>query len=153
MYDDYPILSNEDYLQINAQYSAKNTYDFSSNLQAAISHLKLSKQFSFNPIESLNPALASKIVETNALVDTILENITLTFNVKISGNNSVSEFNVFAFLNELILAAQNLNTLQISEQKIYYKTFAQKSINQLLNQTSQIVELLKKSNVKLFKYI
>lgn len=153
MYNDFPILSEQDYFQLSAAYNQAKEYNFNNCINSAIEHLNKCKAFSFNFENSVNASLSQAIQSARGAVDLALENINLAFNTEIKTANSINEFNVFAMMCELIDSAQDLIKINANEQKQIYKTMSHKTAGQLLHAASTLAKSLAGSRIKLFKYL
>ena len=151
MYDDFPILSEQDYL--TSAYNASNSLNVADKLNQVLCLLDECKQLSFNSNLNVNLTLSKAIVDARKSIDTAMENLNLLFNVKVQASKQVKDFDVFAFLNGLLNAVENLNKINAGVEKSYQKSATQKTASQLLAAAQNITSALCESKVKLFKYL
>jgi hypothetical protein len=148
-YNDFPILSNQEYELINSHFSIEKferNY-FLKNLLNELNSLKNSK------IESnLNKKLKVSIDKSNQILIKLFDNLASMFNIQIQ-SSSIQEINLFAFLEKLINLATLFSIWKQNETKTYYQSISHKSEIEILNSVKQILNDLKNSSVITFKHM
>jgi len=148
-YNDFPILSNEDYLNLNNFYFQNSSFE---DREFYINKISL-KIFSCLNI-SLNNSELPKEIQTEIKIsqtklNTVLENL----NIKAPDSYSVKSFNLLTFILNLIDILSVLNSWTKTETKEYYKNLIISNTNIILETLNNIFLKLNKFKIKIFKYM
>lgn len=150
-YNDYPILTDEQYKLLNEQFLAtpntrkENVFKIFCAIAELINATPiLQTKVNLNIFNSL--AFAEKEMQK------CLSNLKANFNLELN-KKEVADINIFVFLKKLAKIMQNLILWQQTEQKEYYKQFAL-SLNCCLNNVNlNLISALASSNINLHKFM
>jgi len=150
IYNDFQLLSNEQYEELNNYYTTSTSPLKTEKLIA----IKL--QFCINSFTSLQNNFNNKIkVEILKLVKQLSDfkdSFKVLFPSIVFTNQNIST-NIFTVLSETINITTLTSQLSNSTNKIYYKKVLSKLIQNTLNSLSNFMILLSTQDIKFFKYI
>lgn len=151
-YEDFPILNNNQYEELDFLYKNSNinkqiTYNriFNKLNQVINSSLTLT--------ENVNPLLRNIITQNNIILNQILKNISANFAIKTNNTTTIKQFSLFDYMFSLNSLLEELLILSTQEEKTYYKTFLLNTQKAILNCLNNIILTLAKSNIILFKHM
>ena len=154
IYNDFPILNNDEYKLLESKYSSNNLLDRKTEVIKIFHSLTICKNSSSHISQQLNHQILKAIQSTHSTLTKILENFSATFSIPSSINESnIYTFNLFQFLKKLTSIVEQLNEWQAKEDKEYYKNFINISNKELLNEINNILSQIEKSNIYLFKFM
>ena len=151
-YNDYQILSENIYNDINSQYKNNiNTVrlDLANKLYNSI----LECFFCNFNLNNFNIILKTQIGLAKTSLEQIAENIYANFNIEKNKQKNIFNYNVFTFLEKLTNILNQLTFWQYLEEKEYYKNFLKNTINSTCFIIKNILNALNKSKTILFKYM
>lgn len=152
-YNDFPILSNEQYDLLQQNYSNYKT-DRNTYINRILAGLHECKFTCLN-IKDCNKNITLSISNTLSTIDLIINNLSNLTNAPVSYENTVkiSNFNVFKFLGKLLNCLNLFHNWQNDESKDYFKNLANTYFLDLSKCLSNIISALEQSNVRLYKYM
>ncbi len=153
MYNDSPILSNEDYLLISQQYEKAKIYQRTESLAKLFNAIHICKQFCFAPPTQLNKRLTLAVKQTGAVVNTILDNLSTAFNVEKQKVCEIRQVNIFSFVKSLAEASKLSLDVYLNEEKEYIKKICMSNIKLLNEELEKILAILEISEVRTFKFM
>jgi len=148
MYNDFPILSSNDYQAIQEQYENVLFSDRKtclSKICLLLAECKSSCQFILKQVNNL---IEPAIVHASKEISTILENLQYD-----SSNSQAKNLDLFAFLTKISHTIEEFLLWQEHENKEYYKTLIFSNLTSLSKIQTKILSAISKSNVKIFKYM
>ena len=152
MYEDFPILTNQDYVALNEEYAKQQRYSKQSCLNNIMLTLNECKEFYFALTKQVNENIAKALNEVKSLIETISAN-TSTLCENQSRLQEVRQTNIFEFINNLVKISSLNFELYVKEDKEYVKKIASANIA-LANEGSKILlSALKNSNFRLFRFM
>lgn len=145
VYDDFKILTNEEYEKLNSEYLLNP-----SNRKLYISNIisLLSKITHCNQENLINQQLKPHIKTLKTICNNIIT--TLKSNTQ---TNEVVNFNIFNVLEILNETIYQFYIWQEIETKEYYLDIIKSSIKNLLECSKNIISILKILNIKIHKYM
>jgi len=151
MYNDFPILNNEQYSFLNNQFSNKPDRTFFANnlnnkIMVCISYFN---GFNFKVNEKIKQAL----LNTKLTLEQSLENLKANFKINKNQTPIAKDFNIFSFLKSLTEILNTTNSWLLEEEKFYYKQFIKNLNISIIDSAKKILTALEKSNLHLFKYM
>lgn len=151
-YNDFPILTNQEYQLMNENFST-----IQPNRKAQISkicfEINTCKNSTLTLSNKFNKKICDSLNQTHTTLEKLLNNLTSTFNINETSNNTIVDMNIFSFLNKVVNIISLIQVWSTTEEKTYYKSIAQKSIVELLNILNSLIKSLQLSNVQFFKYM
>lgn len=153
MYNDNPILSNEDYLLISQQYQKAKVYQRTESLGRLLNVIALGKQFCFAPPTQLNKKLTLAVKQTGAVINTVLDNLSTAFNVEKDKIYEIRQVNIFSFIKSLSEACKLSLEVYLHEEKEYIKQICLSNIKLLNEEIVKLLALLEISEVRTFKFM
>ena len=151
-YNDFQILSNEEYAILNNQFLARQNFDRNATIFQIKSTLNSCKNSCLSIANKYNTRIKSEIEQTHKKLNKILENFNSLFGTA-SQSTEIKNINIFSFIDKLISITQQIYLWQKNEQKKYYNSFAEKTIFELLEIIANLIKQLDKSNIITFKYM
>lgn len=152
IYNDYNILSLDEYELIKSKYiennfSRKNTANTLYSLveQCSINCLSIKNKLNQNILNSLKNA------KTN--LELIMENLNANFKIIKTNKKTFNSINLFGFLINLNNILNNLIFWLHKEEKEYIKLFLNNTIKTILFIINNILSALEKSNLISFNYM
>ena len=155
-YNDFPILNNNEYKILNEQYeqwSKHSKSDRKSQILKICNELNNSISFCLQLKSKHNLKIRTSIEQTRQSLINLLDNICCCFNISLSHQNQLTNYNLFSFLKQQNHLLRLFNDWQNFEEKEYYKTIIQKSIIIILDCNSNLITSLEESNINFFKYM
>ena len=152
-YNDFPILSNDEYKFLNEQYSLNPSFDRKTYLFKICTELLSCINICVGLNGRFNSKICYTISDSKQVLEKILNNLTSTFNISMSSQKEISNFNLFTFLKKIINTVSLITSLTNFEQKEYYKTMLTKSTNELLKILENIITALENSNLHFFTHM
>ena len=152
-YNDFPILSNDEYNLLNEHFNINQPKDKPTVLNNLLEKLNICFSFCIGLTNKYNVKINIAINNTKNQIEKIKNNLTATFNLTSTKNNSVLNSNIFILLNTIIEAVHETIIWTTIENKEYYKTLAQKNLNDLISCVKEILLALEKSNILFFKHM
>ncbi len=150
IYNDNPILSNEEYKILESHYQNETSFSDRKTCIAKIhNYLSPTKTSISLIVRKVNKHIYKSLENANIQISNILENI----NMEKFPNQTVKELNIFDILKNISLAISEFNHWQEYETKQYYKEIIKSSIKILNNVLIDILSTLSKSNIILFKFM
>ena len=146
-YDDYKILTDEEYSKLNSQYNQNQTTDRIKYIHKITTQLQ--NIVNSYLIETPSITLNSSIKELKDICKKILNNLPQN-NIS---NNNFFHCNIFKLLeisNDVIL---EFTTWLCNENKEYYKEIVIHSINDLSICNKKILEKIQNLNIKIYKFM
>lgn len=146
-YDDYKILTDEEYSKLNSQYNQNQTTDRIKYIHKIT--IQLQNIVNSYLIETPSITLNSIIKELKDICKKILSNLPQNN----MSNNSFLHCNIFKLLeisNDIIL---EFTTWLCNENKEYYKKIVIHSINDLSIHNKKIFEKIQNLNIKIYKFM
>ena len=144
-YNDFPLLSNEQYKEINSHYnqtSQNNLLDLGSRLQFCIdSFLSIQGNFNTN-IENQIKAFTNELKNFKDSLKILYPSMTF--------NNKKITPNVFLILSKVIEILNETNCLTLKHEKPYYKKVLSKLNTNVLNNLSKFMIILSQQDIKFF---
>ena len=153
-YDDFPILTDEQYRQMQNKFNffLEKDFDRKQNVFQIYSFLNECK----NLIPFLTEKVNSKIMESLNLalskLNKTISNFEATFNFS-NQKIEINEPNLFAFLKKLCLTQKLFVFWLKNEQKEYFKQFALNAAADLIELQFNILSALEQSKIDLFKFM
>lgn len=152
-YNDFPILTDSEYEKILNNYNASNNFSrhqVVSQICFLLKHCYTS--FSFNHTK-LNNQVKDCLYKNNVVLDKLYNNLATTFSISANNVEEVSAFNIFTYLKNLSEINELLNQWQIYEKKEYYKNIITSTLNELNSLIINLLSILEKINILLFKHM
>lgn len=153
IYDDFQILSNEEYQILNSNFNKNKQFDRKTIITKICQKNLSCQSICLNIEKDYNIKIKNSLVESISKLKKIQENICSTFNVSSKYNNNIKAFNIFTFLKSINDLIKLFYLWHNTENKEYYKNIARKSINDLLSSYQTIFDALESSNVTFFKFM
>jgi len=151
-YNDFPILNNSDYENINKQYQAKMEFDKKHTLYNISHELQQTIQSAINLAKSTNKQINHQLENLINIATKQKNNISTIFNTSQNENQSVDE-SLFNLLKRVLKIISLYLLWGQNEEKIYYKSLSTKSINELIAISSNILSSLNLSQFYFFKFM
>ena len=153
-YDDFPILTDEQYRQMQNKFNffLEKDFDRKQNVFQIYSFLNECK----NLIPFLTEKVNSKIMESLNLALSKLNKTISNFEATFNFSNQKIENNepkLFAFLKKLCLTQKLFVFWLKNEQKEYFKQFALNAAADLIELQFNILSALEQSKIDLFKFM
>lgn len=148
-YNDFPILSNEQYFNLNAYYSSKEpntpSNDIANKIQFCIKSLiYMQKNF--------NLTIQKQITAVLNTLNNCKSSLTVLYPQIKYQNNKVTD-NLFYVLAEIISINSTINNLANRTDKKYYTKVLLKLNNNISNSMYEFLFMLSKQDIKFFKFI
>lgn len=151
-YDDFPILNEQNYNLINEQYNFQQPFERHNCIVKIYLSLNEIKYF-FYELNNINFKIKSVLLNCKQNIQKLQDNLTATFTINTDTQKTIKSSNLFSLINKITLTSKLYKQWIENEEKEYYKKLALNSLEILLNSTSEILSVLEKSNVILFKYM
>lgn len=150
-YNDFPILNNDDYKFLNEKFNQTNfeRHDCVVKIFLLLNETK----FSFYEMKNLNYKIKNALLICKQDLQKLQDNLIATFTLNFEPQTEIKNINLFAFINKLFKILKLYKTWFENENKEYYKKLALNSTEILFNNISQILSILEKLNIILFKYM
>ncbi len=153
MYNDFPILSNEEYFALAQKFSQQKIYNREQAVIKTFFALSECKNLSFSLTEKLNIKISTALKDANKNIETCINNLLTAFEFDSKPAQEIKEFNIFAYLNKLNLSAGCMFEVYVNEQKEYHKKIASANIKLIVDTIQMILSALESSTIKFFKFI
>jgi hypothetical protein len=150
-YDDFPILNNEAYNLINAEYTKQNTCNRNQHIYKIFT--LISKCESFSIPKSLNIKIKTIINNLLKILGNIKENLkTIENNANFSLKNTIN-FNLFEFLNIFLNILLEFILWKSTEHKDYILSIITNGELSIARELISSIEVLKSLNITIFTYM
>ena len=154
MYNDFPILSNNEYEKLKEQYNSANNFSRIQPLNQICSLIHdCNNSFQLNCNQKINNKIKSELTESNSTLIKILENLKTTFTVELNNTKSITSFNLFSYLKKLMTCIRLLNNWLKYEKKEFYKSIIISTRSDIENIILNLFTQLEKINIYFFKYM
>lgn len=153
IYNDFPILNNQTYNLLNEHFSHQQNFDRKSTINLICKELNILLNTNIENKNQYNRKIRKSIENCLHTTRKLFDNFSSLFNLAITPKHSYINLNVFSFLNRLTKTLSILTSWQHNEEKEYYKTLANKSMNEIIINLSDILSTLEESNLYFFKYM
>ncbi len=153
MFNDFPILNDQDYLLLNKQYNLQSGIDRTTTVANVYLQLMQATNACSFIANSVNKSIRDLLNESHNQLITICENLDIIFNLNMKSSNQVVELNIFSFLKNISTAIDGLMQLSQHETKEHIKLFIDRTCLTLIQLINKFLESLSKSNIRLYKYI
>lgn len=149
-YDDFPLLSDQQYTELNLHYNNKNSKTDTLKSIATTLQFCIDSFFAIRPDFNLDTqnqisALTNELKEVKSSLKILFPN--LTFNSKELSSN------LFTILNNLLNVCTQFTDIAEDSEKNYYKKVLLKLNTRVLNSLSMLMLTLSKQDVKFFKHM
>ena len=150
-YNDFPILSDTDYNFLNEKFNSENfeRYDCVSKIYLLLNETK----FLFYEVNNINYKLKKSLLNCKQNLQKLQDNLTATFTLNYEPKKEIKNNNLFSFINKIFEIAKLYKLWFENEDKEYYKKLALNSLEILFNSISDILTVLEKINIILFKHM
>lgn len=152
-YNDFPILSNEEYNLMNQHFNNEHTTDRKTQVDKIFSLLDSAYNICVGLSNKHNFKITKSITTFSQTILKVKNNFTATFNLNTNSNKTVFNYTIFKLLDKIFDIIHELNIWISFEEKTYYKTLAQKSLKEIIIESKQILLSLNNSNVLFFKHM
>lgn len=152
-YNDFPILSNDDYKLMEEHFENKPKENRLFYLSEVLSILNIAYNTCIGLSKVYNQNIRKEISKTKNTVEKIKNNLSSIFNNNHTQQNWINKTNIFNLLNILIEACKQLNEWAKMEEKAYYKTVLFNSINDIYLNILNILKSLEKSTIHFYKHM
>lgn len=151
-YNDFQILSNEQYQMLNNQY-LNNSVNEQNILDSLFLNFDQCKSFCFGLSSKVNKQIQLALSNAKQEYDKLINNLNLTFKITTHTAQSITNFNVFSFAKKVVEGLTLVQQLYnfSNNKKIF--VFADNSSKTILNILNNLFSALEKSNIYLFKYM
>ncbi len=152
IYDDFPLLNDEQYELIKNKFIAEK--NFNRNELAFYVYSDLLTCYNACPllIVKLNKQIKESLNNCKSELAKIIENFEAVFNYK-KDKIEIKEINLFNFLKKLANLQKNLINWQKFEQKEYYNQLIVNLLMQINEMLINLISALENSNVPLFRFM
>lgn len=151
-YNDFQILSNEEYEIINNHFLQTQKHDRKTLLNEICLTIVNCRNSCHNFYNNVGLKLKTALNECLAILSKIYENYSTTFNIEIK-SNEIKNISLFSFVNNII-SAIHLNTNWILiEEKEYYKNLGKKTNIELFDIVNKLLKSLNESSFYFFKHM
>lgn len=151
-YNDFPILSNEEYSLISQHFSQKK-FDRKTTLFQINKHLITCKTSHINNIDKLNKKTVQALNNSYNLIEKTLKNLNSLFDFPPRPNSNIKSISIFDHIEQLLSVIENLTKWSKDETKEYYKSFIQSSSLELIGGLRHLLKALSESNIFFFKHM
>lgn len=152
-YNDFPILSNEDYYLLNTQYSNQQKPDRKNHIYKICNELNTIVYSCFELAPKHNTIIKRALESTREISAKLLNNLNEVFNLTNTTSKNYANTNIFTLTKQISKASSRFINWASLEEKEYYKNLSLKSSTELLECLNNILNALELSNVKLFKHM
>lgn len=149
-YNDFQILSNEQYKEINDYY--KNKMPSHINIQSIANKLQFCLNSFLSIQNNFNKNTQAQISSFVSQLKDIKESFKILYPTVNFCNNNTS-INLFSILHEIVNIITLLTNLKTQSPKNYYKKTISKITNQVLNGFSMLMLILSTQDIKFFKFM
>lgn len=143
-YNDFPILNDEEYFLIQAQYESL-PWNRNEKVYAIFLTLQQSLNMCYAIKENFNNKIKSALNQSKQIVEKILYNLSNVFNFKSTNLSVPSEFNIFTLTKKMVEASKQFEDWRLNEKKEYYKKIAHSCILDLLSTVNVILNSMEAS--------
>ncbi len=150
-FNDFPILSDNDYLVLNSKYTQQTNRK--SHIFTIYMELKNLHSSCFELKDKFNANVSNTIEQTRNCVLKLSNNLSELFNLDPNQNTQIKNFNIFYFMKKITKLISLYSEWITYEDKEYFKQTAQKSIKELSHCLSNILNALELSNIYIFKHM
>lgn len=147
-YNDFPILTNEQYQQLN-QHFLLNTIEIDDVINTLLC-CKNSLDFIKNSF-SLN--IQKSICNFNLSIEEILNNLSIYYKKNFQKNTKKIKNNIFDIFYDILTILNDFFVLINNEQKSCYIIYLKKAYQKLNTSFCNLLQSLKESKFKYFKYM
>lgn len=152
-YEDFPILSNQEYELINSHFSKREKFDRKTILNKICNELIICKNICLESKSKYNKKICSALEKSLIILNKLNQNISSCFNIVNSQSQTMKIFNLFDFMKKLISISSLVFSWFEHEPKEYYKNLAGKTNRELLQVMENIISALNNSNIITFKHM
>ena len=152
-YNDFPILSNEEYQLLNSHFSTSNISSRKDILFKILNEISNCKNLCFNIEQKQNFKLKTSLEFSFNTLTKLENNLSTSFNLKTTSSQSYKSVNIFSFTKKITKLSTLVSSWHSTEQKEYFKAIAHKTLIDLLSILENIFTALETSNVLLFKHM
>ena len=153
IYNDFPILNNDEYELLSKQYSKFQPADRKTLIFKICNELNICYNFCMGFENKFNKKIKSEIENSKIVLFKLLENFTSTFNISPPINQTINSFNLFSFIKKITYSTTFILQWLSIEQKEYYKKLGQSSVAELMELVNKIISALEESNLHFFKHM
>ena len=151
-YDDFPILSINEYKKLNTRFSENTNTNKNDILNEICQDLSNCSHSCLNLFQEYNKEIKQSLTLTNTILTKVYNNLTAIFDLN-PIKTYVSTTSTFNLLNKLIKIISNINKWLQLEEKIYYKSLATKTLDEIISCANSIISALDNSNIKFYKHM
>ena len=151
-YEDFPILSTEQYHILNTHYNKNET----PNRNSIVSKICLQIQDTislFSDSNNYNFKIQTTISESKQTLLKILDNLSSLFNTQTTKTESISTANIFVFMTQLTNILTDFNQWVSIEEKLFYKKTATKNSQEILFCLNEITKACNESFISFYKHM
>lgn len=150
-YEDFPILTNEQYHFLNEHYETK-----SFNKKQIIQEIcnQLNGLIYFSNLDNIyNSKIQTSIKEAKLKLTENIDTIESLFNLKPTDKTEFIQHSVFSFLSRLSKILKQTNDWILNEDKTYYQKTATNLNNKICECIDLICNSLENSNITFYKHM
>lgn len=151
-YNDFKILSNEQYDMLNKQYVINENIEMDI-LNNLFLNFDQCKSFCFGLSNKVNKQIQQALNNARQEYDKLINNLNLTFNITAHTPQTIQSFNLFSFAKKVVeglILVQQLCFVSANKKISNFVCATTKTILEIL---SNLFSALEKSNIHLFKYM
>lgn len=152
-YNDYSILSDNEYLKIAEQYKNQNQTTPNCSLEKAFELIETCKNSLQMSNNFKNYKIKNELKNHYQTLYRLSNNLKLTFSLKTNNNKVFTDFNIFTYISNLIIIQNNLNNWLKLENNSKYGILIINIKNEINNLIISILDILSKSNIIFFKFM
>ena len=151
-YNDFQLPNDKAFEIISNHLNNIKSYNKKENIISICSELNSSANMCATISEKYNLKIKQTIENVKNVLLKIFNNLSSTFNIKIS-NIRVCNFNIFSFLRNLLNIILLTNNWEQNETREYYHQLSVKSIKELIDCVKLVLLSLEESNIHFFKHM
>lgn len=152
-YNDYQILSNDEYKILESHYNASNNYSKNhtiNSIHTLVNTAKCSLQYSNN---FKNFQIKKELNNHFLILNKLEDNLKSMLSLEISKPTLIESFNLFNYINNLFSIIKLLNVWLENENKEYYKKIIRISKIEIENLISSILSILSTLSINFYKFM
>ncbi len=153
MYNDYQILSNDQYSFLNLQYQNEQAFVRKDIILNICNELNLCKVLCLGLKNNYNKQVSNSIKSTFNLLDKNLNNLSSICKSNTIQTNVIKQCTIFELFKKLTTISSFLLNWISHESKEYYKTLAINTAKDINSTLTEISTALISSHVQLFKHM
>ena len=153
MYNDFPILSDIEYLKLQKKYSQTPQHSKQQQLLKTVENLQTCTNLINHHKHNINLALKNILIANNSHIELTINNISDSFNIPIKQQTKISNFNVATYLKLLLKSISNIDSILEIEKKDFLRSILKSSKEEIFSAILSTFEILEKTNIHIFKYM